>query len=69
LFYNSTNLLKKTILDISYFENVKGLLSDDNGKRFKDGLIILVENLNGNPVIFPQRKLNALSRLLPSDER
>src|SRR5690606_25179251 len=36
------------------FENVKGLLSDDNGKTFQRWIDFLGgKSVNGNPVIFP----------------
>lgn len=54
LFYNSHEFIKKNKPRFFIFENVKGLLSDDNGKTFRIWLDYLGgKSVNGNPVIFP----------------
>lgn len=54
LFYNSHEFIKKNNPRFFIFENVKGLLSDDNGKTFQKWIDLLGgKSVNGNPVIFP----------------
>lgn len=54
LFYNSHEFIQKNKPRFFIFENVKGLLSDDNGKTFQRWLDYLGgKSVNGNPVIFP----------------
>lgn len=54
LFYNSLEFIKKNKPRFFIFENVKGLLSDDNGKTFGRWCDLLGgKSVNGNPVIFP----------------
>lgn len=54
LFYNSHEFIKKNNPRFFIFENVKGLLSDDNGKTFQRWIDYLGgKSVNGNPVIFP----------------
>lgn len=54
LFYNSLEFISKNKPRYFIFENVKGLLSDDNGKTFARWLDLLGgKSINGNPVIFP----------------
>jgi DNA (cytosine-5)-methyltransferase 1 len=54
LFYNSHEFIIKNKPRYFIFENVKGLLSDDNGKTFQRWLDYLGgKSVNGNPVIFP----------------
>ena len=54
LFYNSHEFILKNKPRYFIFENVKGLLSDDNGKTFQRWIDFLGgKTVNGNPVIFP----------------
>ncbi|WP_298119331.1 DNA cytosine methyltransferase [Flavobacterium sp.] len=54
LFYNSHEFIVKNNPRYFIFENVKGLLSDDNGKTFQRWIDYLGgKSVNGNPVIFP----------------
>lgn len=54
LFYNSHEFIQKNKPRYFIFENVRGLLSDDNGKTFQKWLDYLGgKSVNGNPVIFP----------------
>jgi DNA (cytosine-5)-methyltransferase 1 len=55
LFYNSHEFIVKNKPRYFIFENVKGLLSDDNGKTFQRWIDMLGgKSVNGNPVIFPR---------------
>jgi len=57
LFYNSHEFIKKNMPRYFIFENVKGLLSDDNGKTFQRWIDYLGgKSSNGNPVIFPHEE-------------
>jgi DNA (cytosine-5)-methyltransferase 1 len=57
LFYNSHEFIEKNRPRYFIFENVKGLLSDDNGKTFQRWIDYLGgKTVNGNPVIFPHEK-------------
>lgn len=57
LFYNSHEFIKKNNPRYFIFENVKGLLSDDNGKTFQRWIDYLGgKSVNGNPVIFPHEE-------------
>ena len=54
LFFNSLEFIEKNKPRYFIFENVKGLLSDDNGKTFSEWLNFLGgKSVNGNSVIFP----------------
>lgn len=54
LFFNSHEFIKVNRPRFFIFENVKGLLSDDNGKTFKEWLNMLGgKSINGNAVLFP----------------
>ena len=53
LFYNSHEFIKANRPRYFIFENVKGLLSDDNGKTFQRWIDYLAKSVNGQPVIFP----------------
>lgn len=54
LFFNSLEFIEKNKPRYFIFENVKGLLSDDNGKTFSEWLNFLGgKSVNGAPVIFP----------------
>lgn len=54
LFYNSHEFIQKNNPRYFIFENVKGLLSDDNGKTFRTWVEYLGgKSINGNPVLFP----------------
>lgn len=54
LFYNSHEFIQKNKPRYFIFENVKGLLSDDNGKTFQRWCAFLGgKSVNGNPVLFP----------------
>jgi len=55
LFYNSHEFIFKNKPRYFIFENVKGLLSDANGRTFQIWLDMLGgKSVNGNPVIFPR---------------
>jgi DNA (cytosine-5)-methyltransferase 1 len=54
LFFNSHEFIKTNKPRYFIFENVKGLLSDDNGKTFKEWINMLGgKSVNGLPVLFP----------------
>ena len=54
LFFNSLEFIEKNKPRFFIFENVKGLLSDDNGKTFQEWINFLGgKSVNGLPVIFP----------------
>lgn len=54
LFFNSHEFIKKNKPRYFIFENVKGLLSDDNGNTFKEWINMLGgKSVNGLPVLFP----------------
>lgn len=54
LFFNSHEFIQVNKPRYFIFENVKGLLSDDNGKTFSEWVNLLGgKSVNGNPVIFP----------------
>jgi DNA (cytosine-5)-methyltransferase 1 len=56
LFYNSHEFIKVNKPRYFIFENVKGLLSDDNGKTFQRWIDYLATSVNGQPVIFPHEE-------------
>lgn len=54
LFFNSHEFIQVNKPRFFIFENVKGLLSDDNGRTFQEWLNYLGgKSVNGNPVLFP----------------
>jgi DNA (cytosine-5)-methyltransferase 1 len=54
LFFNSHEFIQKNQPRFFIFENVKGLLSDDNGNTFNEWLNFLGgKSVNGVPVLFP----------------
>lgn len=54
LFFNSHEFIKVNKPRFFIFENVKGLLSDDNGKTSQEWINMLGgKSINGNPVLFP----------------
>lgn len=54
LFFNSYEFIQVNKPRYFIFENVKGLLSDDNGKTFSEWVNLLGgKSVNGNSVIFP----------------
>ncbi len=54
LFFNSHEFIQKNKPRFFIFENVKGLLSDDNGKTFQEWINLLGgKSVNGLPVLFP----------------
>lgn len=54
LFFNSHEFIQKNQPRFFIFENVKGLLSDDNGNTFNEWLNLLGgKSINGLPVLFP----------------
>jgi DNA (cytosine-5)-methyltransferase 1 len=54
LFFNSHEFIQVNKPRYFIFENVKGLLSDNNGKTFSEWLNYLGgKSVNGNPVLFP----------------
>lgn len=53
LFFNSHEFIKENNPRYFIFENVKGLLSDDNGKTFQEWINLLGgKSVNGNPILF-----------------
>lgn len=57
LFYNSHEFIQKNKPRYFIFENVKGLLSDDEGKTIQKWIDYLGgKSVNGNPVIFPHEE-------------
>ena len=57
LFYNSHEFIVKNKPRYFIFENVKGLLSDNNGTTFQRWCAYLGgKSVNGNPVIFPMEE-------------
>lgn len=57
LFYNSHEFIQKNKPRYFIFENVKGLLSDSDGKTFRAWVEFLGgKSINGNPVLFPHEK-------------
>jgi DNA (cytosine-5)-methyltransferase 1 len=56
LFFNSHEFIEKNKPRFFIFENVKGLLSDDNGKTFQEWINMLGgKSVNGVPIIFPYK--------------
>lgn len=54
LFFNSHEFIKVNKPRFFIFENVKGLLSDDNGKTFQEWVNLLGgKSVNGYPMLFP----------------
>jgi len=54
LFFNSHEFIQKNKPRFFIFENVKGLLSDDNGKTFQEWVNMLGgKSVNGLPILFP----------------
>jgi DNA (cytosine-5)-methyltransferase 1 len=54
LFFNSLEFIEKNKPRYFVFENVKGLLSDNNGKTFSEWVNMLGgKSVNGNTVMFP----------------
>jgi len=54
LFFNSHEFIAKNKPRFFIFENVKGLLSDDNGKTFQEWINLLGgKSVNGLPILFP----------------
>tara|TARA_R110002126_G_scaffold62250_1_gene160386 strand:+ start:1598 stop:2857 length:1260 start_codon:yes stop_codon:yes gene_type:complete len=54
LFFNSHEFIKKNKPRFFIFENVKGLLSDDNGNTFSEWVNMLGgKSINGLPLLFP----------------
>jgi DNA (cytosine-5)-methyltransferase 1 len=54
LFFNSLELIKANNPRFFIFENVKGLLSADDGKTFQEWIILLGgKSVNGQPLFFP----------------
>lgn len=53
LFFNSHEFIQVNKPRFFIFENVKGLLSDDNGKTFSEWVAMLGgKSVNGNPILF-----------------
>jgi DNA (cytosine-5)-methyltransferase 1 len=56
LFFNSHQFIKTNKPRYFIFENVKGLLSDDNGNTFQEWVNMLGgKSVNGLPVLFPYK--------------
>ena len=54
LFFNSLEFIQVNKPRYFIFENVKGLLSDDNGKTFQEWINMLGgKSINGLPILFP----------------
>lgn len=54
LFFNSLEFIQENKPRYFIFENVKGLLSDDNGKTFSEWVNLLGgKSVNGCPILFP----------------
>lgn len=54
LFFNSYEFIQKNKPRFFIFENVKGLMSDDNGKTFSEWINLLAgKSINVQPVLFP----------------
>lgn len=54
LFFNSHEFIQKNKPRFFIFENVKGLLSDDNGNTFQEWINMLGgKSVNGLPILFP----------------
>jgi len=54
LFFNSYEFIKQNNPRYFIFENVKGLLSDNEGRTFQEWINMLGGNsVNGNPILFP----------------
>lgn len=54
LFFNSLEFITKNQPRFFIFENVRGLMSDDNGRTFSEWLNLLGgKSVNGLPVLFP----------------
>ena len=54
LFFNSLEFIEVNKPRYFIFENVKGLLSDDNGKTFSEWINLLGgKSVNGNTILFP----------------
>lgn len=57
LFFNSLEFIQRNKPRFFIFENVKGLLSDDNGKTFQEWINFLGgKSVNGLPVLFPEEE-------------
>lgn len=57
LFYNSHEFIRKNKPRYFIFENVKGLISDNDGKTFNRWIDYLGgKSVNGSPVLFPSEK-------------
>jgi len=57
LFFNSLEFINKNKPRYFIFENVRGLLSDDNGKTFSEWVNLLGgKSVNGSPVLFPMEE-------------
>ena len=56
LFYNSHEFIKRNKPKYFIIENVRGLLSDDNGNTFREWLNLLAgKSVNGLPVLFQHK--------------
>ena len=56
LFFNSLEFIQQNKPRFFIFENVRGLLSDDNGKTFQEWINFLGgKSVNGLPVLFPEQ--------------
>lgn len=56
LFFNSHEFIKINQPRFFIFENVKGLLSDNNGSTFNEWINLLAgKSINGNPILFPYK--------------
>ena len=68
LFFNSLEFIQENKPRFFIFENVKGLLSDNNGKTFQEWINFLGgKSVNGLPVLFPFEDSKSIQFKLKGD--